>query len=572
MSLHVVIIGAVALGPKAACRFKRLMPDGAATLIDQSSRISYGGCGIPFFVSGEISRVEDLMSTPYGAVRDKDFFEQVKGVSALTRTRALAVDRHNKTVRLEDLDTLEVRELSYDRLVLATGSSPKIPPIPGADLAGVTPATNIDEAERIKNAVISGEVNTVVVVGAGFIGLEMAVALADLWGIPVSVIETGSHTLPGSLSPVLASMIEKDLKDNDISIHTAERVLRFEGENGHVKRVVTDKRTIAADMVIMATGITPESQLAKDAGLEVTESGLILVDVHLRTSDPHIYSGGDVAAVKNRVTGKPGWFPLGSQANRQGRIIGTNLAGGNATFHGAVGAWGIKLFSLAAAGSGLTLEGARNAGLDAMSVHISQMDRAHFYPEHSLMSLELVVEKGSRRVLGIQGVCEAGDGLIARINAVTPIIAAHGTVEDVCTLEVVYSPPFASAMDVVNTLGNVAENALEGRSRTLRVDEFMALWNNREKEPVCFVDTRDPVSAEELAAVDPERWKNIPQETLRDRLHELPQDRALVLVCNTGLRAYEAQQTLDVAGRHDSLSVAGGLSAVRRAGYDLVKK
>lgn len=572
MSLHVVIIGGVALGPKAACRFKRLMPEGAVTLIDQSSRISYGGCGIPFYVSGEVSGVEELMSTPYGAVRDKTFFHQVKGVTAITRTRVLSVDRDSKTVRLEDLDTSEVRDLSYDRLVLATGSKPKIPPIPGADLAGITAATNLDEAERIKSAVAGGEVNAAVIVGGGFIGLEMAVALADLWGIPVSVIETTPQVLPANLSPVLAAMAEKDMKDNGVSIYTSERVMHFEGDAGLVKRVVTDKRTIDADIVIMATGISPDSRLAKEAGLEVTDSGLIVVDEYMRTSDPHIYSGGDVAAVRSRVTGKPGWFPLGSQANRQGRIIGTNLAGGNATFPGAVGAWGIKLFSVSAAGSGLTLDAAKNAGLDAMSVHVAQMDKAHFYPEHALMAMDLVVEKGTRRVLGVQGLCEAGDSLVARINAVTPIIASHGTVEDVSTLEVVYSPPFASAMDVVNTLGNVAENALEGRSRTLGVDEFAALWNNREKEPVCFVDTRDGVSAEELVAVDPERWKNIPQDMLRDRLHELPHDAALVLVCNTGLRAYEAQQTLDAAGRHDSLSVAGGLSSVRRAGHDLTKK
>jgi NADPH-dependent 2,4-dienoyl-CoA reductase/sulfur reductase-like enzyme/rhodanese-related sulfurtransferase len=508
---------------------------------------------------------------PYGAVRDKIFFHQVKGVNAITRTRVLAVDINSKTVRLEDLDTSEVRDLSYDRLVLATGSRAKMPPIPGTDLAGITAATNIDEAERIKNAVSKGEVKAAVVVGGGFISLEMAVAFADLWGIPVSVIETAPQILPANLSPLLATMAEKDLQDHGVSVHTSEKVMRFEGDAGLVKRVVTDKRTIRCRYCDMATGVAPDSRLAKEAGLEVTDSGLIVVDEFLRTSDLHIYNGGDVAAVKNRVTGKPGWLPLGSQANRQGRIIGTNLAGGNVAFPGAVGAWGIKLFSLSAVGSGFTLYAAKNAGLDAMSVHVEQMDKAHFYPEYALMALELVVEKGTRRVLGIQGACETGDSLVARINAVTPAISSHGTVEDISTLEVVYSPPFASAMDVVNTVGNVAENALEGRNRTLGVDEFVALWNNRENESVCFVDTRDPDSAEDFVTVDPERWKNIPQDMLRELLHELLHDAALVLVCNTGLRAYEAQQTLDAVGRHDSLSVAGGLSAVRRSGHDIIK-
>lgn len=571
MSLHVVVIGGVALGPKAACRFKRLMPEGAVTLVEQSSCISYSGCGIPFYVSGEVSRMEELVSTTYGALRDKTFFHRVKGVNVFTRTRALSVDRSGKTVRLEDMDTREVRTISYDRLVLATGSRPKIPPIPGADLAGVTAATKLDEAESIKNAISGGKVSSAVVIGGGFIGLEMAVAFADLWGIPVSVIETAPHLLPAALSPTLAAMVEKDLKDNGVAVHTAERAIRFEGEAGLVRRVVTDKRTIDADIVIAAAGINPETRIAQEAGLEVTPSGLIVVDEHMRTSDPHIYSGGDAAAVKNIVTGRAGWFPLGSQANRQGRVIGTNLAGGDATFPGAVGAFGIKLFSLAAAGAGLTLEAAAREGLDAVSAHVAQMDKAHFYPEHTLMFLELVVEKGTRRVLGIQGVSEAGDALVARINAVTPIIAARGTVADVSTLEVVYAPPFASAMDIVNTLGNVAENVLEGRSRTLGVDEFAALWNNREEESVCFVDTRDHGEAAGFAASDPERWKNIPHEAFRDRLHEIPPGKSLVLVCNTGLRAHEAQRALDAAGRRDSRALAGGLAAVRRAGRGRAK-
>lgn len=571
MALHVVVVGGVALGPKAACRFKRLMPEGTVTLIDQSSRISYGGCGIPFYVSGEVSRVEELQSTPYGALRDQAFFQRAKGVDVLTRTRVIGINRAAKTVRMEDLDSLDIREIGYDRLVLATGSRPKIPPIPGVNLTGISPATNLDEAERIKNAVSEGGVNNAVVVGGGFIGLEMAVALADLWGIPVSVVEFADHILPANLSPLLAAMAAKDLEENGVTVHCGEKVLRFEGDAGAVKRVITDKRTIDADLVIMAVGVTPDTALAAEAGLELTENGLIKVDEHLRTSDPNIYSGGDAAAVTNLVTGKPGWFPLGSQANRQGRVIGTNLAGGNATFPGAVGAWGIKLFGQAASGSGLTLAQAQKAGFDALSVHVEQVDRAHFYPEHAMVALELVVEKSTRRVLGIQGMSAAGDGLVGRINAVTPLIETKGTVADVSNLEVVYSPPFAAAMDVVNVVGNVAENALEGRSRTMDVEEFMALWEKRGQKDVFFLDTRDPVSAEPFIAAHPGDWKNIPQDLLHDRVGELPEGKPIVLVCNTGLRAFEAQRVLDACGRSDSVAVAGGLAAVTRAGHDVKK-
>lgn len=572
MALHVVVVGGVALGPKAACRFKRLMPEGAVTLVDQSSRISYGGCGIPFFVSGEVSRVEELQSTPYGAVRDALFFRKAKGVNVITRVRVIGIDRANKQLRMEDLDTSEVREMSYDRLVLATGSKPRTLRVPGADLVGVSPAANLDEAERIRDSLARGKVNAAVVVGGGFIGLEMAVALADLWGTPVSVVEHAEHVLPANLSPLLAKMAAADLAGGSVAVHAGETVLRLEGEGGQVKRVVTDKRTIDADLVIMAAGIVPETSLARDAGLELTETGLIAVDEHLRTSDPYIYSGGDAAAVVNLVTGKPGWFPLGSQANRQGRVIGTNLAGGDAVFRGAVGAWGLKLFAQAAAGAGLTLKQAEKAGFDAVAVHVEQADRAHFYPQHEMMALELVAEKGTRRVLGVQGLSPSGDALVSRVNAITPVIAAGGTVADVSNLEVVYSPPFGSAMDIVNTLGNVAENVLEGRGRAMDVDEFVALWDNRAENEICFLDTRDPASAEKLVAEYPEDWKNIPLDVLSERMQELPEGRPLVVVCNTGLRAFEAQRILDANGRRDNRAVAGGMVAVGRAGYDLADR
>lgn len=569
MSLNIVIVGAVALGPKAACRFKRLMPEGSVTLIDMSDRISYGGCGIPFFVSGEVGRVEDLQSTPYGAVRDEAFFRRAKDVNVLTRTRVIAIDRDRQTVRTEDLDTAEVGEIAYDRLVLATGSKPLIPDIPGVDLAGISAATNLHEAEHIKDAVASGKVRNAVVVGGGFIGLEMAVSLTDLWGIPVTVVEAADSVFAANLSPLLSRMASRDLESGGVTVLCDEKVVRFEGETGEVKKVVTDKRALDADLVIMAVGVRPQSELAVEAGLEVTGNGLIVVDEFLRTSDPNIYSGGDAAAVTNLVTGEPGWFPLGSQANRQGRVIGTNLAGGNAMFPGAVGAWGIKLLGQSAAGAGLTLKQAEKAGFEAVSAHIEQIDKAHFYPEHAMMAMELVVDKPTRKVLGVQGIGANGDALVARVNAVTQVISSGGSVADVSNLEVVYSPPFASAMDIVNALGNIAENTLEGRSRTIDPDEFMAMWTDRESGDVCFLDTRDPVSAEPFTRDNPGVWRNIPQDLLRDRLAEVPEDVPVVLVCNTGLRAYEAQRVLDSLGRTDTRAVAGGLAAVNRSGREV---
>lgn len=569
MSLRVIVIGAVALGPKAACRCKRLMPDADVLLIDQSPRISYGGCGIPYFVSGEVNRVEELQSTPYGTVRDADFFRTHKDVRVLTLSRAVAINRAARLVTVEDLQSGQVTELPYDKLVLATGSSANRFPIPGIDLEGITPATNLDEAEAVRNMAAAGKINNAVIMGGGFIGLEMAVALGDMWGIPTTVVELTPQILPNFLSPTMARMAAKDLEDNGITVHCSEKVLRFEGENGKVRKVITDKREIAADLVVLAAGVRPNTELAKDCGLHLTERGLIVVDEHMRSSDPDIYAGGDCVSVRNLVTGKPGWYPLGSLANRQGRVIGTNLAGGDSTFTGAVGSWGIKLFAQNAAGAGLTIESALREGYDAINAHVEQIDRAHFYPDKHLMALELVVDKASRRVLGIQGMSAGGDALSARINAVAPLLARGAVVEDISNLEVLYSPPFAAAMDVVNVAGNVAENILEGRYVPMSQEEFAKTWTERDQNNVFFVDARVDRDAEPFLARYPEHWHSIPQDQIASRLGEIPADRPVVLVCNTGLRSYEAQLGLAAAGIKNTLSVQGGISSARRLGLDI---
>ncbi len=569
MPTRILVIGAVALGPKAACRAKRLLPDADITLIDQATRISYGGCGIPYYISGEVNRVEDLQTTPYGTIRDADFFKSHKGVTALTQTRVTAIDRAAKTVATEHLPSGKRSLLPYDKLVLAMGSSPNRPPIPGIELAGISAATTLEEAEAIKNSVAGGGVNNAIVVGGGFIGLEIAVALGDMWGIPTAVVELTDHILPGFLSPTLAKMASKDLRDNGVEVFTGEKVLRFEGEEGRVRAVVTDKRRLPADLVVMAAGIRPNTELAAAAGLTLTERGLILVDEHMRTSDPDIYAGGDCVSVRNLVTGKPGWFPLGSMANRQGRVIGSNLAGVEATIPGAVGAWGVKLFKQNAAGAGLSIEGALREGFDAINVHVEQIDRAHFYPDKTLMALELVVDKNTRRVLGIQGMNAMGDALAARINAAAPLIARGATVADISNLEVLYSPPFASAMDIINVVGNVAENILEGRLKAISQEEFAQLWEQRANDEVFFIDARVDRDAEGMVSKHPKHWHNIPQDQIAARLDEIPRDKEIVLVCNTGLRSFEAQLNLAAAGRKDTRSVLGGLSSAKRLGLDI---
>ena len=405
MSEKILVVGGVALGPKAACRCKRLMPDAEVMLVDENVFISYGGCGIPYYVSGEIQNLDDLRSTPYHTVRDTEFFRDMKGITVRTQTRALAIDRAAKTLLVKDVVSGKEEKLPYDKLVLATGASPRVPPIEGKDLKNVLSLTRLEAAGAIRAACQEGKVSEAVIVGGGFIGLEAAVALADMWGVKVSVVEMMDQILPGVLSQPLSLMAANDCLTHKVDVFTSEKVLRLEGENGTVTKVVTDKREIPAQLVIFAAGFIPNGQLAKDAGLEVAPFGAVVVDEHMRTTDPSIYAGGDCVAIKNIITGKIGYLPLGSMANRQGRTIGTNLAGGNARFPGFVGTWAVKLFDLSFCGVGLTVDRARKEGFDAMSVSVEQLDHAHFYPEKAMMSLELVVDKAtsSRLIMAFSG-------------------------------------------------------------------------------------------------------------------------------------------------------------------------
>lgn len=569
MSEKILVVGGVALGPKAACRCKRLMPDAEVMLVDENVFISYGGCGIPYYVSGEIQNLDDLRSTPYHTVRDTEFFRDMKGITVRTQTRALAIDRAAKTLLVKDVVSGKEEKLPYDKLVLATGASPRVPPIEGKDLKNVLSLTRLEAAGAIRSACQEGKVSEAVIVGGGFIGLEAAVALADMWGVKVSVVEMMDQILPGVLSQPLSLMAANDCLTHKVDVFTSEKVLRLEGENGTVTKVVTDKREIPAQLVIFAAGFIPNGQLAKDAGLEVAPFGAVVVDEHMRTTDPSIYAGGDCVAIKNIITGKIGYLPLGSMANRQGRIIGTNLAGGNARFPGFVGSWAVKLFGLSFCGVGLTVERARKEGFDAMSVSVEQLDHAHFYPEKSMMSLELVVDKATSRVLGIQGACADPDSLKARIDAVAAALQySKPTVEDISNLEIAYAPPFASAMDVVNVVANVADNALSGRFTPVTADQFMDLWKKRSENHVFFIDSRPAAAGKAVQEKHPD-WHAMPLEEIAARISEVPKDRPVAIICNTGLRAYDSLLVLARNGVTNVVNSTGGMQAVIKMGLSL---
>lgn len=569
MSQNIVVIGGVALGPKAACRFKRLEPGSTVTMIDQSSLISYGGCGIPYYVSGDVTDAKELSETSFHMLRDPKFFKEVKGVDVQILTKATRIDRENKLVEVENMTTGEKASLPYDKLVIATGAAPRKLGLPGEDLEGVSYVANPADAIRIRDGVQKGEVGSAVIIGAGFIGLEMAEAFADMWGIETTVVEITDQIMPRLVSPALATMGQKHMEENGVTFLFGETVKAIEGENGKVKRVVTSKRTLEADEVIIAAGVIPNSKLAEEAGLKCHERGGIYVDEFMRTNDPDIYCGGDCAIVKHLITGQDAFLPLGSMANRQGRVIGNNLAGRDTRFDGVVGSFVVKIFEQSLAGTGLSLEAAKHAGFDAISVLLIQLDRAHFYPTKELMTLEMVVDKSTRRVLGVQGFGSSGDAMVGRINAVAAILKNTPTIDDISNMELAYSPPFSAAMDILNSLANLADNAVLGINQGVGPDGFAELWERRNENACFFMDCREEADAGVFCERHPGQWNNVPQGEVFNRLDEIPKDKPIVLICNTGARSYEAQIMLASKGYENVTNVHGGMAAAKKYGVDL---
>ncbi|KIX11649.1 FAD-dependent oxidoreductase [Dethiosulfatarculus sandiegensis] len=566
MSMRVVIVGGVAAGPKAACRIKRLMPEAKVTMVDRDSLISYGGCGIPYYVGGDVADLEGLLSTSFHMVRDANFFTKVKGLEVLTRTEVTRVDPQAKEVWACNLDTGEEMSLPYDKLVLATGSIPFIPPVPGKDLNNVVPVANLHHAKTIKEMVSQGQVGTAVIVGAGATGLEMAEAMADLWGIEVHIVEAAPQFLPGLADPQMARMLEiRMAEQEDIHLHlgaSLEEVL--DDGQGNACGVIAGGEKIESDVVIMGCGVRPNTSLAAEASLDLNQRGAILVDDHMCTSDPDIYAGGDCVSIKSMITGEGIFMPAGSLANREGRVIGTNIAGGDARFPGASGSFCIKLFGLSLARTGLNELQAKEAGFAARAVIVAQADRAHFHPDQKMMFLKLVVNETDRRILGLTAVGENGDAVVGRVNAVAGLLAAKATLEDLSNLELAYSPPLGAAVDVLNSAANAAENLLEGRLEPLAPEEFIKRLRDPQGSNTVFIDTRAFANAEPFLEAFGDDWVNIPQETLRERWQEVPKDKNVVLVCNSGVRSYESQLILKAKGYTNTVNLGGGMATMNR--------
>jgi len=567
MAKKIVIIGGVAAGPKSACRVKRLLPDAEVTIIDQDNLISYGGCGIPYYVSGDVSDEKELRNTSFHMTRDESFFLNAKGVNVRTSTRAVAIDRASKTVAVEDVNTGATDSVPYDNLVISTGSRPNILPIPGVDLDGVFTISDLHKAIAIKERVAKGEVGKAVVIGGGAIGIEMAEAFADLWGLETTIIEFMPQLLPRLVDRPFAKMLETHLREQGVAVYTSESATAIEGENGKVCRVVTPNRTLDADLVVMAVGVRARSELASQAGLAVSQMGNIMVNDRLQTSDPNIYAAGDCIEVKNLLTGKGSIAPLGSLANREGRVVGDNLAGIPTTYKGWVGSFVMKAFERSIAATGLSLETALAEGFDAAAAITAQSDRAHFFPTQTVIPLRLVFDKSTRRVLGAQGFGPANDAVLARIDAAAGIIAKGGTIDDISQLEMAYAPPFATALDALNAAGNVADNLASGRLRYVSIEDFLD-WMDDFSGQADWValDIRHPKETAPFVEKFGDKWLSVPYIDIRSRYQELPKDKTMLIICDAGTRSYEIQTFLDSVGYDNSLVLGGGFNVMRRLG------
>lgn len=559
--MRIVIVGGVATGPKAAARARRRDPSAEIVIIEKGKALSYAGCGMPYYISGDVQRCDDLMCTPAGIIRNATFFQNVKDVRAITNTFAEQIDRDKKELKVLDLVTHERYSISYDKLVLATGSTHFKPQIDGINLNRIFSLANLDDAIAIRETALSGEVKRVALFGGGLIGMEVTEALARL-GLEVIVIEMLDQLLPKLLDVEMSHFLAKYLTSKGITLKLSEKAIKLEGDElNNVRKVITEKSTgdteeIEAQMVITAIGVKPNVDLARSAGLKIGETGAIWVDEYLRTSDPDIYAGGDCVENTHIITGKKVYVPLGSTANKHGRIIGDNVTGGNERFKGVVGTTIFKIFEYTVGCTGLTEKMAREMGYSVVTCLAPGLDIAHYYPGHALIMTKLVADKKTGRILGAQ-IIGPGD-VDKRLDVVVTSIMHGATAQDIADLDLGYAPPYANAIDNIAHAANIIRNKIDGLAKSITPIEVKEKMERG--EDFILLDVRTP-SEVEKSAINDARVKYIPLGMLRTRLSELPKDKEIITFCAISQRGYEAQRILDGYGYNNVKFMDGGLSA-----------
>ena len=447
---RIVVIGGVAAGLKAAAKVRRLDAEAQITVLERGELVSYGACGLPYFIGGEVEQVRQLMSSPSGALRTPEFFKKAKNLDVLTRMEAVAIKREAKIVHALNLETGAKQQFAYDKLVLATGASPLKPAWPGVEKENIFHVWRPQDAAAIRRGLETQKYEKAVVIGAGLIGLEIAEALR-MWDVDVTVVEMKNQLFPALLDEDMAQELELSLAAKGLQFLKEEAVEAFGGD-AQVREVKTDKRTLTADLVILALGARPNVELARQAGLEIGTSGAIAVNEYLQTSDKAIFAGGDCAENTHRVSGEKVFLPMGSTANKHGRVIGENLCGAGVKFGGVLGTAAVKLFEMQVGRTGLNERQGAAAGFECVSVTVAGYDRPHYMKAARKVLLKLTADAVSRQLLGMQAWGE-GD-VVKRVDVAAMALSLGATVDKLFDADLAYSPPFNSPIDMLAVAAN----------------------------------------------------------------------------------------------------------------------
>jgi len=545
--MRIVIIGAVAAGTSAAAKARRNSEDAQITVYEQDRFISYSGCGMPYFLGGEVEHAEEL--TP----RDPEFFRSKYNVEIKTEHEVLSVSPGTKSLSVKNLRTGEFFTDVYDKLIFATGARAVTPPIPGRELEHVFTLRNINDMLRIRSFLDESKPKSAVIIGTGFIGLEMCESLSRL-GVTVTLLEKLPQVTPG-LDPDMAVLVEDHLKKSGITVLTGVSIDRITGH----EVLLADGTSIAAELVLLSTGVRPNAELAAEAGVQLGVSGAILVNDRMETNLPDLSACGDCIEQFHVVTGKQVYRPLGSTANKTGRIAGDCATGGALRYRGTLGTGIFRVLGLSVAQTGLSEREAREAGYDVVVCHNTKPDKPEYFGGRE-MTIKAIADRANGRALGAQIV--GHEGVDKRIDVFATAITYGAKAEDLFYLDLAYAPPFSTTKDPVIYTGMILENALHGGRPLMAADELIAL--QRAGEPVTVIDARTVAQFEQSHV---EGARNIPHSDLRGSVASLNKDAIVVTYCNKGTTGNAAQNILINNGFKCVYNLSGGMkqySAVRK--------
>ena len=550
--MKIIIIGGVAGGATTAARIRRVDETAEIILLEKGKYISYANCGLPYYIGGVIEEREKLF------VQTPEAFSTRFRVDVRTENEVIFIDRKKKTVTVRQ-SSEDTYEESYDKLLISTGASPVRPPLPGIDLPGIFTLRNVTDTDRIKEYINSHSPRKAVVVGAGFIGLEMAENL-HAQGAKVSIVEMGNQVM-APIDFSMASLVHQHLMDKGVNLYLEQAVASFEREGKGLKVTFKNGQSISADIVILSIGVRPETSLARAAELTIGPAGGIAVNDYLQTSDEGSYAIGDGIEYRHPITGKPWLNYLAGPANRQGRIVADNILGAKIPYEGSIGTSIAKVFDMTVASTGLPGKRLRLEGIDYMSSTIHPASHAGYYPDAMPMSIKITFDKQTGRLYGGQIV--GYDGVDKRIDELALVIKHQGTVYDLMKVEQAYAPPFSSAKDPVAIAGYVAEDMITGKTNPVYWRELRDI----EMENKFLLDVR---TQDEFALGSLPGAVNIPLDELRDRMSELPKDRMIYTFCAVGLRGYLAYRILTQHGFDKVRNLSGGLKTYRAATAPIV--